>query len=948
MRSLLSAGSGQPMPQPAAARPHDEDSGSSSEDDNRRKRGTVKTFVLDPIPQASGFRMWMQDLYTRVSTASKRNARRTLAWIKAVEASENISPLEISSRKWDDLHTALADAVVKVASGPLKRDLLIYREQLTRRGLPLSGRAALWMVLDQFKLERGPAMCVDITALTSLEYKGDLQGFLSAWDYCLMALAKEPDPDLVHALLAQQLRKAKAMEPTFVAYDGSPEGHGNRSTRFLYGQARAEVVHKQRETTRDALLNPTARAAPAPPKGKGKNQDKDGDGKPVVCRLWAAGSCKFGDQCKCSHAAPKGKAKPRPKVDKPCYLFTEGKCTFGNRCRSSHAKPPAPDAPRVAASPARLLKTSSLMLPGTRGRSPEVEEWLLDTGTGYDICPKHQAGKPYAGDLVTLETANGMVNTKERQMVALDVLEEDSECLVLDLSVRALSVGRRCAEYGYEFSWRPWATEPVLIRPDGTSVDIQVDNFVPYVLVASGDSEQDERTTLVGRGQSFGQVVGGKHHTTGAFAVPADGGYRRQPGGMPKPAVTTAYSDFSASSQHTSPRAASGRQQVLAVARPGTRDVRQEVKAGSKPAMGHTKGIAVEDGTVVDATAFEGHGTACRGTGHGNSTGHLQEDPIDTRVAENAGAELVTPALPCTSCSSYLACPACSHLAAREMGRRKTPSSGWSSPFSGRTGGPIEMEALSGVGTSSREWTQSPGMRQEPGQRSVSAAQAQDTALCHIRSLQPVCTPQGTKGAAEAELIRVQRLPAQRSSTKHSLEAAGERQQEPVVVSPGTRGKRQQDHSGAEVQHTSAQSGVRLVDQKCKRLRYFMYARDGVSRRVDDVSSSNNRQRAWQPWQVPAPLAGTTVIALAATLSNVRAARVPTSRAPEVQKIMFPSGSGTTCLHGLLSLVSRWSYCRPDTTEHRRATETDATHALDTDQGARVTTGHPLAHTQWG
>ena len=100
----------------------------------------------------------------------------------------------------------------------------------------------MYFVLERFKLERGAAMAIDLTTLVGLESNGDLESFLSTWDYTLMSLSKQPDEDLVHTLLETQLRKCKAIGPSFVLYDASPEGHPNRSSAFIYSAARAEVV----------------------------------------------------------------------------------------------------------------------------------------------------------------------------------------------------------------------------------------------------------------------------------------------------------------------------------------------------------------------------------------------------------------------------------------------------------------------------------------------------------------------------------------------------------------------------------------------------------------------------------------------------------------------------------------------------------------------------------
>ena len=65
--------------------------------------------------------------------------------------------------------------------------------------------------------------------------------------------------------------------------------------------------------------------------------------------------------------------------------------------------------------------------------------------------------------------------------------------MVLEQTVRALSLGRRCAEHGYSFRWDAWAQVPVFIRPDGVEVPIKVENFVPCIVNSDGAAPPRER-----------------------------------------------------------------------------------------------------------------------------------------------------------------------------------------------------------------------------------------------------------------------------------------------------------------------------------------------------------------------------------------------------------------------------------------------------------------------
>ena len=173
---------------------------------------------------------------------------------------------------------------MEIAKGPLKREMLLYQEERTRRGFPLTGRAALWLIYQRCKLERGQAMCVDLSTIVQLEFKGDLEGYLDAWDRTLMSLAKMPDDDMLVALLETQLRKCRALGPAFVVYDGAKDGSDERCAKFLYDAARREIVRKQREVTKEGLIQTSHKAAPANATAKPKAQPKKPPCTTLLCR----------------------------------------------------------------------------------------------------------------------------------------------------------------------------------------------------------------------------------------------------------------------------------------------------------------------------------------------------------------------------------------------------------------------------------------------------------------------------------------------------------------------------------------------------------------------------------------------------------------------------------------------------------------------------------------
>ena len=147
MRSLLAPDAEREAERPRRQRRLDdlEDDYLSSDSDGAQKarsRKQVSPLTLDPIPQASGFREWCLTLNTRVIAASRRPRIATMRWLDEVQRATSLSQVEGVSAKWDDLDAELADCVLKISSGPLKRELVLYQEEQLRRGLPLGGRAA--------------------------------------------------------------------------------------------------------------------------------------------------------------------------------------------------------------------------------------------------------------------------------------------------------------------------------------------------------------------------------------------------------------------------------------------------------------------------------------------------------------------------------------------------------------------------------------------------------------------------------------------------------------------------------------------------------------------------------------------------------------------------------------------------------------------------------------
>ena len=58
---------------------------------------------------------------------------------------------------------------------------------------------------------------------------------------------------------------------------------------------------------------------------------------------------------------------------------------------------------------------------------------------------------------------------------------------ILEDTPDAYTVGYRCMEEGWGFSWPPYAKKPVWVKPDGTLISFTVDCYVPYVMEDGDD-----------------------------------------------------------------------------------------------------------------------------------------------------------------------------------------------------------------------------------------------------------------------------------------------------------------------------------------------------------------------------------------------------------------------------------------------------------------------------
>ena len=77
---------------------------------------------------------------------------------------------------------------------------MIHQETQAQQGKLLQGRAALWYVYRQYGLSAAATHAIDLQTLMNLKFTGDLEGFLQAWDTCILGISFVPSPDLLHSL----------------------------------------------------------------------------------------------------------------------------------------------------------------------------------------------------------------------------------------------------------------------------------------------------------------------------------------------------------------------------------------------------------------------------------------------------------------------------------------------------------------------------------------------------------------------------------------------------------------------------------------------------------------------------------------------------------------------------------------------------------------------------
>ena len=114
-----------------------------------------------------------------------------------------------------------------------------------------------------------------------------------------------------------------------------------------------------------------------------------------------------------------------------------------------------------------------------------VTDWLLDTGSGFDLIGRKVANKVHGhvfqtDNVLSMQTANGLTTSADAVSAEIPELGIEITANILESTPSVLSVGKRCMLDGCSFVWIRDST-PYLELPTGERVSLQVSGYCPYL-----------------------------------------------------------------------------------------------------------------------------------------------------------------------------------------------------------------------------------------------------------------------------------------------------------------------------------------------------------------------------------------------------------------------------------------------------------------------------------
>ena len=123
-----------------------------------------------------------------------------------------------------------------------------------------------------------------------------------------------------------------------------------------------------------------------------------------------------------------------------------------------------------------------------------VSEWLLNTGSGFDLVSRTTAERVRShifksGSVLTMQTANGMTTSADAVLAGVPEMGIQVTANILESTPSVLSVGKRCMLDGCSFVWNA-DSEPYMVLPTGKRVVLTVSGFCPYLPANFGGERQ--------------------------------------------------------------------------------------------------------------------------------------------------------------------------------------------------------------------------------------------------------------------------------------------------------------------------------------------------------------------------------------------------------------------------------------------------------------------------
>ena len=120
---------------------------------------------------------------------------------------------------FEELDAKLSTALDSLLQGELKRKVQVKETELSKKGLPITGRQITWMLYDFFKVSTNDGVLLDWEEILQVQLKGDnLSQFLTDWETTLLNIQEPPTDSMLEGLLRNQLEKSEQLKNSMSLY----------------------------------------------------------------------------------------------------------------------------------------------------------------------------------------------------------------------------------------------------------------------------------------------------------------------------------------------------------------------------------------------------------------------------------------------------------------------------------------------------------------------------------------------------------------------------------------------------------------------------------------------------------------------------------------------------------------------------------------------------------